>query len=259
MDPAQTVLFLACVALATAAQTLTGFAFALILLGVSSLFGLASVADAANVATLLSLFNAFIALRIARGSMDLRATGDMVLGSVPGIAFGVILLAWLSANVVAVLKLLLGITVVVCALVVLFEAAVRQQRSPRPAFVGWGVLSGVLSGLFGTGGPPLVYHLYRQPMSVKVMRDTLVAALAVNSMVRLAMVIPAGQFSANALRLSLLAAPLVFGLSWWLERHPPRWSRKAVLRLVCVLLMLTGAALIGPAVAHLAGWEGATR
>jgi uncharacterized membrane protein YfcA len=259
MDAAQTLLFLACVALATAAQTLTGFAFALILLGVSSLFGLASVADAANVATLLSLFNAVVALRTARSSMDLRATGDMVLGSVPGIAVGVILLAWLSANVVAVLKLLLGVTVVVCAVVVLFEAAVRKQRSARRVFVGWGVVSGILSGLFGTGGPPLVYHLYRQPMAVKAVRDTLVAALAVNSLVRLAMVIPAGQFSANALRLSLLAAPLVFGLSWWLERHPPRWSRTAVLRLVCALLTLTGVALVGPAVTQLTGWQGGTR
>jgi hypothetical protein len=59
--------------------------------------------------------------------------------------------------------------------------------------------------------------------------------------------IPAGQFSANALKLSLLAAPLVFGLSWWLERHPPGWSRPAVLRLVCALLLLTGVGLVVPA------------
>ena len=113
------------------------------------------------------------------------------------------------------------------------------------------VLSGLLTGLFATGGPPLVYQLYRQPMGLKTIRDTLVASLAVSSLARLTMVLVSGQFSGNALRLCLLAAPLVFSLSWWLERHPPGWSRQAVLKLVCLLLLLTGIALIVPATLQL--------
>lgn len=50
-------------------------------------------------------------------------------------------------------------------------------------------------------------------MPLQTVRDTLVATLAASSLMRLAMVLGTGLFSANALRLCLLAAPLVFALS----------------------------------------------
>lgn len=244
----QTALFLLCVALATCAQSLTGFAFALILLGLAGLLELAPLADLANVATVLGLANALVALRGAGRALDAPAFRDITLGGVAGILLGVVLLGWLSINVTLVLRVLLGLTVIACALVVLTKTAALRKRSSAGVFRIWGAISGLLTGLFATGGPPLVYHFYRQPMGLRTVRDTLVATLAASSLLRLLMVLPTGQFSGNALRLSLLAAPLVFGLSWWLERHPPGWSRAAVLRLVCALLLLTGIGLIVPAV-----------
>ncbi|GAB3474837.1 TSUP family transporter [Polaromonas eurypsychrophila] len=244
----QIALFLLCVALATCAQSLTGFAFALILLGLAGLLELAPLADLANVATVLGLANALVALRGPGRTLDVPAFRDITLGGVVGIFLGVVLLSWLSSSVTLVLHVMLGLTVIACALVVLMETAALRERSSAPMFRLWGAVSGLLTGLFATGGPPLVYHFYRQPMALKTVRDTLVATLAASSLLRLLMVLPTGQFSGNALKLSLLAAPLVFGLSWWLERHPPGWSRAAVLRLVCALLLLTGAGLIVPAV-----------
>lgn len=243
----QALLFLLCVALATCAQSLTGFAFALILLGLAGLLELASLADLANVATVLGLANALVALRGSHRQLDVPAFRDITLGGVAGILLGVLLLGWFSANVTLVLRVLLGLTVIACAVVVLLETAARRERSSANAFRLWGAVSGLLTGLFATGGPPLVYHFYRQPMAMRTVRDTLVAALAASSLLRLLIVLPTGQFSAHALRLCLLATPLVFGLTWWLERHPPGWSRAAVLRLVCALLVLTGIGLIVPA------------
>ncbi|MDO9358633.1 MAG: TSUP family transporter [Polaromonas sp.] len=252
MTATQIALFLLCVTLATCAQSLTGFAFALILLGLAGLLELAPLADLANVATVLALANALVALRGSSRQLDVPAFRDVTLGGIAGILSGVLLLGWLSLNVTLVLRLLLGLTVVACAVVVLLETSALRERSSSARFRLWGAISGLLTGLFGTGGPPLVYHFYRQPMALKTVRDTLVATLAASSLLRLAVVIPAGQFSANALKLCLLAAPLVFGLSWYLERHPPGWSRQAVLRLVCALLLLTGAGLIAPALLQLA-------
>ncbi|WP_395055146.1 TSUP family transporter [Polaromonas sp.] len=244
----QTALFLLCVALATCAQCLTGFAFALILLGLAGLLELAPLADLANVAMVLGLANALVALRGAARTLDVPAFRDITLGGVAGILLGLLLLGWLSTNVTLALRVLLGLTVIVCAVVVLTQTAALRERSSNNVFRLWGAASGLLTGLFGTGGPPLVYHFYRQPMALRTVRNTLVATLAASALLRLLMVLPTGQFSANALKLSLLAAPLVFGLSWWLERHPPGWSRPAVLRLVCTLLLLTGIGLIVPAV-----------
>jgi len=62
----QHLLFLACVALATYAQTMTGFAFGLVLLGLSGVFQLASVSEVANVVSVLSLVNAGVTLLSAK-------------------------------------------------------------------------------------------------------------------------------------------------------------------------------------------------
>jgi uncharacterized membrane protein YfcA len=251
MTLTQGLLFLLAVALATCAQTLSGFAFALVLVGLGGFFQLASLPDLANVVTVLALANAAIALRGARESLDRSAFVHIGLGMAAGTLAGIVLLEWLSANLLLVLRLMLGATVIGCALTVLLKTSALQQRSGRAVFAAWGAVSGVLSGLFSTGGPPLVYHLYRQPMPLKAVRDTLVACLAFSSLARLLVVVPLGGFSLQALRLSAMAAPLVFALTWWLERHPPGWSRAAVLRLVCALLLLTGAGLAVPAIVKL--------
>jgi uncharacterized protein len=245
--------FLACVAVATWAQCVTGFAIALILLGLTSLFQLAPLPDVANVATVLSLANAAIALRGTRGSMDWTIWRPTVSGSVFGYAAGVALLAWLNANVVMVLRLLLGVVVIGCAAVVLLRAAPLAQRSSRASLRGFGFVSGVLGGLFSASGPPLVYQFYRQPLSLDGIRDTLVATLATGSLIRLAMVVPAGQFTLRSLLLSAVSVPIAVGLTWWLRVHPPAWPRETVLKMVCVLLLVTGIGLVGPAVRALLG------
>ena len=243
--------FLACVALATTAQRITGFALVLILLGLTSLFELAPLADVANVGTVLSLASASVALRGPRKALDTAALRATVSGSVFGIAAGVTLLAWLQANVVVVLRLLLGIVVIGCAIVVLVRARPLPQASSKASFAGFGFLSGVLGGLFSASGPPLVYQFYRQPMSLDAVRDTLVGILAAGSLIRLGMVVPTGQFSLRALLLSALAVPVAMGLTWWMRRHPPAWRRETVLKIVCLLLGITGIGLIVPAVAAL--------
>src|SRR4051812_19654063 len=109
--------FLLCVAVATCAQSITGFAMALILLGLTSLFHLAALPDVANVATVLSLASAAIALRGTQKSLDRAVWRNTVSGSVFGYALGVALLAWLNSNVVMVLRLLLGVVVIACAVI----------------------------------------------------------------------------------------------------------------------------------------------
>jgi len=247
-----TALFLAVVALATAAQALTGFAFALILVGLAGVLGFATLPDAVNVATVLALASAVVALRGGRKEVDRLALRDTGIGSVVGVAAGVLLLGWLSANVVTALRLLLGITVVGCALVVLLRSEPLAQRSSRVSFAGFGVLSGVLGGMFSASGPPLVWQYYRQPLALPAIRETLVASLAVSGVLRLLLVVPTGGFSLQALKLCLLAAPLVMGLTWLLRRHPPDWPLRVIRRLVCGLLLLTGASLIVPALRALA-------
>jgi uncharacterized membrane protein YfcA len=253
MSLPQTALFLLCVAVATSAQALTGFAFALVLLGIGSVLQLAPLADLANVATTLSLASAFIAARETRKQVDFAILRQSIAGYLPGVILGVLLLAWLSANVILVLRLLLGMTIIACAVSVLMKAAALSSRSPPASFSFFGVLSGLLSGMFAAAGPPLVFQFYRQPLAVDVLRATLIATLAVGGIMRIGVVVAAGEFSRNALELCLIAAPFVLGISWLLNRYPPGWSRGAVLRLVAGLLVVTGVSLVVPAVSGLLG------
>jgi hypothetical protein len=247
MSALQVAGFLLCVALATCAQSITGFALALILLGLTSLFQLAPLPDMANVATVLSLASAAIALRGTRRSVDWTIWRPTFTASIFGVAAGVALLAWLNANVVMVLRMLLGVVVIGCAVVVLVRAKTLAQRSSTASFHATGFLSGLLGGLFSASGPPVVYQFYRQPMDIDAVRDTLVATLAAGALIRLGMVVPSGQFSLRALVLSAIAMPVAVGITWWQKRHPPAWRRESVLRIVCALLVVTGVGLIAPA------------
>ena len=244
--------FLACAAFATAVQNVTGFALVLVLLGLVGVLELAPLTDAANVATVLGLANGFVALRGRARSLDWSALRQTASGTVFGVAAGVFLLAWLSGNAVLVLRLLLGVVVIGCALLVLRPVHALQRPSSRVSFFVTGVLSGVLGGLFSASGPPLVYQFYRQPMALDAVRDTLVALLAVGSALRLSMVVGSGQFSMTSVALSAVAVPVVLGVAAWMKRHPPQWDRTIVLRLVSVLLVFTGIGLMAPALQALA-------
>jgi uncharacterized membrane protein YfcA len=241
--------FLLCVVVASCTQAITGFAMALVLLGLTGLFDLAPLPDAANVATVLSLASAVVALRTGdKRVVDLPMLRATATGTVFGVAAGVALLAWLSGSVVVVLRLLLGLTIVACAIVVLMRTAPLPQRSSRLSFGLFGLLSGTLGGLFSASGPPLVYHYYRQPVALESVRDTLVAALAVSAFLRLGLIVASGQFTLASLRLCAVAVPMAMLITWLLRRYPPPLSRVVVLRLVCGLLVLTGIGLAGPAV-----------
>ncbi|MEJ8825851.1 TSUP family transporter [Variovorax humicola] len=249
MDAMQVVLFLACVGIATCAQSLTGFAFGLILLGLVGVLHLAPLADAANVASVLTLVQASVVLRGSRKSIDLATLRDTALGSGVGVVIGVFLLGWLSGNVVLLLRVLLGITILACATALVARSAPLRERSSRTSFCAFGLASGLMSGLFSSAGPPLVYQFYRQPMNPLAVRQTLVMIFAFNALLRLAMTVPTGQFSTHAAGLSLLAMPVVLVLTWLIKRHPPDWSSRTVRGLVCALLVLAGLGLVVPVAA----------
>lgn len=244
--------FLLCVAIASFTQGITGFALALILLGLTGLFDLAPLTDAANVATVLSIANAVVALRGTSRKVDWSLWRPTVVGSVFGTVVGVALLAWLSANVVVLLRLLLGIVVIACAVIVLLRTQSLVRRSPPATFHAFGFLSGLLGGLFSASGPPLVYQYYRQPLSLEKLRDTLVATISFGAVLRLLLVIPSGQFGLRSLWMCLASLPIAIGMTWWMRRHPPSWRRETVLKLVCGLLTITGLGLAGSALQALA-------
>ena len=240
----QIVFFMALVGLAAFCQNLTGFAFGLIFVGVAGATGLMNIADAANVACLLSIINGISYMRAYRFEPDWVMLKPMLISSVLGVVGGVLLLHWLSGNTLNGLRMLLGLVIVLCAMLLLMQKKALDQPSGPVSMWVAGVSSGLLVGLFATPGPPMVYHLYRQPLDRMLVRHCLFAMFVSCSLLRAAMVAVEGQLNWAVMGWTALAFPVVTGVTWWSARHPPAWPKRLVEWLVCGLLILSGASLL---------------
>lgn len=236
--------FLGLVALATFCQNLTGFAFGLIFVGIAGATHLMSIGDAANVACLLSLVNGVSYLHVHRFTPQWGLLKPMLISSVLGVVGGVALLQWLSGNALNTLRMLLGVAIVLCALLLLMQKKALAQPSGKASLWLAGVSSGVLGGLFATPGPPMVYHLYRQPLDRMLVRHCLFAMFITCALLRLIMVAVDGQITLPVVSWAAMAFPVVSLVTWLCAKYPPAIPKKWVEWLVCGLLILSGMSLL---------------
>ncbi|QLC73668.1 TSUP family transporter [Pseudomonas sp. LPB0260] len=245
------LLFLLCVALATFAQCLTGFAFGLILIGLVAILELIPLGEVAVVISILTLGNALVTVAGPKPQLDRSILAPLLISSLLGVCLGIWSLGALDGRQIAWLRLLLGGVIILASLMLVVQSEPRAQVSSSSAFWLAGGLCGLLNGLFSSGGPPIVYHLYRQPLGYELIRNTLITVFACNAAMRLGLVAVQGQLTLDILWLSAEALPLVMLLSWLVRRYPPKLSLRTVRWLVFVLLLLAGTSLIAEAVPQL--------
>ena len=247
------VAFAGFAAVAAYVQTLTGFAFGLVMMGVIALVGLLRLPDAAAMVGMLTLVNATQMLilggwrEVARRELRL-----ILIASLPSLLVGYALLEWLADTQADLLKIGLGLVIMLSSLQLAFRPAGLAEPSSDASFVGFGIVSGLMSGLFATGGPPLVYHLFRQPLPHERIRETLVAAFGAAQVVRLAAVVASGNVPSMSPMALVLAVPAVMLTTYAARRWPPPLSQRTMRRIVFLLLFLSGLSLALPAIMHLA-------
>src|SRR5690606_32291553 len=98
-------------------QNLTGFALALVLLGLVGATGIVSLPDAVNAVSVISVCNAIIFLYRRRALRIERQLLPVLFSSMAGTLLGVWALAWIIGNAYEGLRLLLGLSIVNCALI----------------------------------------------------------------------------------------------------------------------------------------------
>jgi hypothetical protein len=252
LSPMRThLLFLLFVAVAVYAQNLTGFALALILLGLVGATDLVPLVDAVNAVTVIIAVTACTFL-YRRWPLQLeRSLWPALASSVAGAVAGTILLTWLADEAHEVLRLILGISVVLCALLLWHAAAPLKTVSSRSAFVLAGGISGLLGGLFSAPGPPLVYLMYRQPLPHARIQESLILFFGMGALLRLALVVPSGQFSIGATWLAAEAIPVVLLVTSFAAHRPPPLPLRLLKAIVCLLLVTTGAGMISGALLSL--------
>ncbi len=246
------VVFVGFAAVAAYVQTLTGFAFGLVMMGAVALVGLLPLPDAAAMVGMLTLVNATQML-VQGGWRDVapRELRLILVASLPSLLVGYALLEWLADTRADLLKIGLGLVIMLSSLQLAVRPAGLARRSSNASFVGFGMVSGLMSGLFATGGPPLVYHLFRQPLSHARIRETLVTAFGVAQAVRLVVVVASGNMPSMSPIALILAIPTVMLMTYAARRWPPSLSQQAMRRIVFVLLFLSGLSLALPAALHL--------
>lgn len=191
---------------------------------------------------LLATAHALLMLRRERGETDWTGVAWALLGSLPGIALGVLAVVvlpqrWFAAAV--------AVTVLACAGLSL----VRWRPRPTvPALLVAGVVSGAGGTASSIGGPPvaLLYQAERGPR----VRATLGAYFAVGSTLSILGLAAAHEVGRDALLSAALLLP--FMVAGFVASTPARrlldrgWTRPAVLAVaIGGALALLGQALLG--------------
>lgn len=239
-------------AVAAYVQTLTGFALGLIMMGGVGLTGIIGLPEAAILVSCLTFVNAVLVL--ARGWRDIapREFASILISSIVMLFAGYWLLGVMASTSIDWLKLLLGAVIVVSSIQLALKPVHLAKPSSTPSFFFYGAIAGLMGGLFSTSGPPVVYHLYRQPLHPVVIRETLVAVFAANATLRFGIAAWSGDLPEGNFWWTLLSIPVVIALTIVAKRWPPPISQLAMRRLAFILLLLSGLSLTLPALLKIA-------
>lgn len=221
-------------------QSMIGFGVALICMPL-----LIHIFDPATAATLVAIFSLPLQLIIIwryRRALVIRPFWRVMVASVIGIPFGVLLLTRLDR---AVILGMLGILLISYALYSLLRLRLPALRAPG---WGWGIglLSGILSGAYNTGGPPLVIYGTCLRWSPEQFKANLQALLLVNSLLVITSHIIAGHVNPVVLQNLVVALPMVIvgtAAGFWLSRYV---NETIFRRVVLVALLVIGVQLLLP-------------
>jgi uncharacterized protein len=225
-------------------QTITGFAFGLVVMSAAALFSLVSLEVAAFSVSVLSLLNCVTGL--AGGlwrQVNTKILFAFFLSSIPATVFGVYLLGSLDDDALHWLQLMLGLTIILACGMSLLKPKKNESHSPSWAFFLCGGFAGILGGLFATAGPPISYLMYRQPVSLNVIRASLLGIFVFSCLSRIGITTLAGQVTMEMIWLSALGLPCVFITTLLAKRYPPNVSPEVIKRVAMVLLLLSGVSL----------------
>ena len=195
---------------------------------------------AAPLAVLVSITVAALVLARDWRHVQLRSAGRLLLSTVFGLPFGLLLLRNVPESTV---KRLLGALVAAFSLWSLARVHAYELRSDRFAWLfGW--LAGVLGGAYGMNGPPLAVYGALRRWPAPQFRATLQGYFLPASVLGLVGYLVAGFWTSDVTRYFVLSLPAVLAaiaLSRWISR---RLDGARFLGYVHVILVAVGVTLI---------------
>ncbi len=222
-------------------QALFGFGFGLISVPLMIFF--VDLPTAVVTATAVSTVSCSIQWWESR-AVDVRVMSmRLIRSAIIGMPFGL----WLLLNIDArLMKAALGVVVLIGVFLSIKGFDLRQL--PRAFDYTMGLISGVLSTATSTNGPPLVFLLHARHYSPEDFRAVLNRVFSFLNFLTLVIFFFAGKLTPDAVRLAMLAIP-VMGCGVFLgTRMRKRINPDHFRNLVIGLLFLSGLSAIGNAI-----------
>ena len=230
----------AVLAVAQLVYVMFGFGAGLIAVGALALF----LPDIKDAVVLLLLVNIPAELFVVwRSRREIRWRGILVIcvGIAIGVPAGTAILQLGDPSVVLTILGLFLVAVGVLFLV-LPEARRIEDGVGRASIIG--LVSGVLSGLFGTGGPPLIVYFRLRGIDKSAFRSHLMAIFLVVTAVRLPSYAFSGLLTAPRLTSALVVLPAVLLGGFVGHKVHLSLSERLFRRAVSVALALLGVLLL---------------
>lgn len=239
-SPMEFAITCAVLVIAQVVYVMFGFGSGLIAVGTLALV----FPEIKDVVVLLLLVNLpaelFVTWR-SRREIHWRPIAGLGVGIVVGIPLG----AWLLSHTEpGIILEILGWFLVAVGLIFVKLPPGGNITPPAAAAPPTGLLSGLLTGLFGTGGPPVIiwYHLAADGKSA--FRAQLMTIFLLMTFIRVPSYIANGLVTGPRLWSSLLVLPAVLFGAWLGHRLHLRISERTFRRLVSLLLAILGLVLL---------------
>ena len=225
---------------AEAVYVLLGFGAGLVAVGALALL-LPDLRDGVVLLLLVNLPAEIFVVCSSWREVNWRGVAVLMVGVAIGIPAGAWALGWSDAEV---LLKALGVVLVIVGTGFLLVPAHRVVRWP-----GWvagpvGLSSGLLTGLFGTGGPPLVMYYQLSGADKAAFRGNLMAIFLLMTFIRVPSYVGMGLITAERLWSSLAVLPAVLAGAWIGNRLHLRIEEATFRRLVAGALVVLGAFLL---------------
>ena len=173
-------------------------------------------------------------------SVDVSSTWRLVLASLVGIPFGLLLLKLAPESYV---KAALGVLLILYGLYSLIAPGLPVIRSEWPAYV-FGFVAGVLGGAYNTNGPPVVVYGALRRWSPEHFRATLQGCFLLTGLMILVGHGVAGLWTREVFRLYLFSLPAILLAVFLGAKLNRRIPRETFSRAVYVFLIIMGALFV---------------
>jgi uncharacterized membrane protein YfcA len=240
MNETTLLIFLFAIAIGAYVQTVTGFALGLIIMGITASLQLMPISFIAAVISLTGLSNIILAVYKDQGDIHWKTIRRIMIGFVPAALAGIFLLYYLDKASTQLLQLILGVVIILGGILLIIKPTpIKGEPSPFFSFLA-GSAAGVMGGLFSTSAPPLIFYLYKQALSIKVIRSTLLMIFMIGSLIRIITISAQGNITQEILLFALFSLPVVFLFTWLGKKYPPPLSDINMRRTAFGLLIILG-------------------